>query len=171
MGFHNFSNVRYAAPPTVENRFRVPVPPVQNRSHIHDGSKGRVCPQATPGWALHIGPRFVEDYLQGREFNGSANVSSYPYIPPVPDPRVTEDCLFLDVLVPEKILARAQNPRRPSKAPVLVWIHGGGYTTGEKGSFTGASGLMQKSMEQGEGMIIVSINYRVWSSLLETFIY
>lgn len=84
---------------------------------------------------------------------------------------MTEDCLFLDVLVPEKILARAQNPRRPSKAPVLVWIHGGGYTTGEKGSFTGASGLMQKSMEQGEGMIIVSINYRVWSSLLETFIY
>lgn len=44
-------------------------------------------------------------------------------------PGVTEDCLFLDVMVPTKIY----NSRgKGYGAPVLVWIYGGGYTAGSK---------------------------------------
>ena len=39
------------------------------------------------------------------------------------DERSNEDCLYLNVFVPEA--------ERGEKLPVLVWIHGGGYTGGE----------------------------------------
>jgi acetyl esterase/lipase len=41
-----------------------------------------------------------------------------------PDPRTTEDCLFLDVIAPETIF------NQNTSAPVLVWIYGGGYVNG-----------------------------------------
>lgn len=58
------------------------------------------------------------------------------------DPRTTEDCLFLDVLVPKKVFDKARNEK---KVPVLVWIYGGGYTYGDK-SADSASGLIRRSM-------------------------
>lgn len=61
------------------------------------------------------------------------------------DPRTTEDCLFLDVLVP-KVFDKARNG---TKVPVLVWIYGGGYTYGDK-SADNASGLIRRSMRLGE---------------------
>jgi para-nitrobenzyl esterase len=58
-----------------------------------------------------------------------------------------EDCLVLNVTVPD----------RPSKKnlPVMVWIHGGGYTSG--------SGVEQDpvSLVQKAGVIVVTINYRL----------
>lgn len=47
---YNFTNIRYAAPPTGALRFRAPQPPVQNRSVIQTGLPDRICPQATPAW-------------------------------------------------------------------------------------------------------------------------
>lgn len=41
----------------------------------------------------------------------------------VDNPREAEDCLFLDVIVPQNIFRRADQGHR---APVLVWIHGMG---------------------------------------------
>ena len=78
------------------------------------------------------------------------------------DPRTSEDCLFLDVIVPTGIFKRATPHKRPGKgAPVLVWIHGGGYTAGEKAS-NNPSGLIKASQVTGnEGVIFVSINYRL----------
>jgi carboxylesterase type B len=37
---------------------------------------------------------------------------------------IQEDCLFLDVYVPESVI---NNPN--ALLPVLFWIHGGGYGT------------------------------------------
>jgi len=51
-GFYNFSNIRYAAPPTGENRFRAPVLPATNRSAVQTGLPARICPQADPAWLL-----------------------------------------------------------------------------------------------------------------------
>lgn len=83
---------------------------------------------------------------------------------PTPDPRESEDCLFLDVFVPEDIL---NNVGKGYGAPVLVWIYGGGYTAGSKNN--NPAGLLAASGNSTNGDIIyVSINYRLgalgWSS-------
>lgn len=125
-GFYNFSNIRYAAPPTGELRFAAPQPPAVNRSAVQTGSQGRICPQADPAWLLIAG-EYIPLYLSGNQttFNASsfASNSSAATTLPAQDPRSTEDCLFLDVVVPEAIF----NARGSGYgAPVLVWIYGGG---------------------------------------------
>lgn len=104
----------------------------------------------------------------GSKFNQSTNISSYPYVPEKMDPRTSEDCLFLDVVVPQKIFDRAQNESfvpKKALAPVLVWIYGGGYTMGEK-SIYDPSGLIERSMVGGDGIVYVAMNYRVSMAVL-----
>ena len=61
----------------------------------------------------------------------------------------SEDCLTLSIWTP--------NPRRASPSPVIVWIHGGGFTsTSERISEPEARRLITKT-----GAVLVSINYRV----------
>jgi carboxylesterase type B len=49
-----------------------------------------------------------------------------------------------------------------SEAPVILWIHGGGFTYGSKTSAGEMSGLLARSQLNGNaGAIIVSINYRL----------
>lgn len=162
--FYNFSNIRYAQPPVGGLRFRAPVPPQGRNTTVDDGSVGRICPQANPAWAL-IAAVFAPDYLEGKPFNLSATVAgiagaSNP-LPPL-DPRTTEDCLFLDVVVPQNILKSGLNSTNlTSGAPVLVWIYGGGYTAGEKSAYSPA-GLIRASQVNGtQGVIFVSLNYRL----------
>lgn len=135
---------------------------------VNDGSVGRVCPQASPAWLL-TSRQFIPDYLAGIPFNAStvggssSNSSSAPELPPI-DPRTTEDCLFLDVVVPQAIFNHATNTTNyTSGAPVLVWIYGGGYTIGDKSdSSYPPAGLIKASQVTGsEGVIYVSVNYRV----------
>ena len=82
--------------------------------------------------------------------------------PPPQDPRVSEDCLFLNIIVPQKVFEQAAPHRKPL-APVLVWIHGGGYTAGEKSDSTyNPAGLIKTSQSSNStGLVYVSINYRV----------
>ena len=139
-GLYNFSNIRYAEPP---------VPP-RNRSKIIDQGKiGRVCPQGFPGWGA-VGVELLTAYIAGKTFNASAFNSalanSFSSPPPPQDPRVSEDCLFLNIIVPQKVFEQAAPHRKPL-APVLVWIHGGGYTSGEKtdGGLYNPAGLIKTS--------------------------
>lgn len=47
-------------------------------------------------------------------------------------------------------------------APVLVWIHGGGFTFGHKKLFGNPAGLIARSQFNGhDGVVVVSINYRL----------
>lgn len=132
-GLYSFSNIRYAAPPTGENRFKAPQPPAQNRSTVQSNRSEPVCPQANPLWGL-ISQEFIVDYLNGqRSFNQSdfdtglpANISvsdvnldtfDTSIIPDV-DPRTTEDCLFLDVIVPQHIFKK--KAKKGKGAAVLV---------------------------------------------------
>lgn len=66
----------------------------------------------------------------------------------------TEACLVADVYVPTSIITS----RSTADANVLVWIHGGGFTSGSKTSAGNPSGLLAAS---GEPIIYVSINYRL----------
>jgi carboxylesterase type B len=70
---------------------------------------------------------------------------------------MTEDCLFLDVAVPQKIF---DNRGKGSGAAVFVWIHGGGYVGGSKeGSPTGF--LKRSTNHNAEGVVYVALNYRL----------
>lgn len=60
----------------------------------------------------------------------------------------SEDCLYLDLYRPSRI-------RRSAQLPVVVWVHGGGYTQGT-GVIYGGQTLAERT-----GSIVVSINYRV----------
>ena len=62
-----------------------------------------------------------------------------------------EDCLFLNIYVPETVFTNAATP-----LPVMFWIHGGSLLYGSNGyQSQGPKHLMDK------GMIVVTINYRL----------
>ncbi len=59
---------------------------------------------------------------------------------------MSEDCLYLNVWTPRK--------DQEAKLPVMVWIHGGG--------FTGGSGRLPRGEALAErGVVLVSVNYRL----------
>ncbi|MEJ0047854.1 MAG: carboxylesterase family protein [Rhodospirillales bacterium] len=60
----------------------------------------------------------------------------------------SEDCLYLNVEGPA-------SATQGSKLPVMVWIHGGGLTTGSGQEYNGTS------LIQGGNVIFVSLNYRL----------
>jgi para-nitrobenzyl esterase len=61
----------------------------------------------------------------------------------------SEDCLFLNVWTPA-------SATRQSKLPVMVWIHGGAFVFG-----SGAQGDYSGAPFTSQGVILVSINYRL----------
>ncbi|KAK9236409.1 Alpha/Beta hydrolase protein [Lipomyces kononenkoae] len=152
---YNFSNIRYAAPPVGDLRFRASIPPQTDRSLVQTGSIGRICPAAYPVWEEDIALQWVSSVLLGTTFTGSTNISSYPLDSTPVDPRTTEDCLFLDVVVPKDVF------EKQGKASVLVWIYGGGYVSGDKAN-ENAKGLVERSLQNGQdGIVYVAINYRL----------
>ncbi|PNS17242.1 Secreted lipase [Sphaceloma murrayae] len=156
--YFNFSNIRFAAPPVGNLRFATPRAPARNRGVVQTGQQNRICAQANPAWSAIAG-QFIPRYLGGeRNFNTSSFVTPPPSIP-AQDPATTEDCLFLDVFVPESIFD-ARRGRK--KAPVLVWLYGGGYTAGSKSGSGSPSGLLERSLNNnGTGIIYVAPNYRL----------
>ncbi|MCJ1467118.1 hypothetical protein MMC07_005740 [Pseudocyphellaria aurata] len=164
-GYYNFSNIRYAEPPVGELRFRAPVPPRARNKTVNQGEIGRICPQADPAWLL-IAAQFLPAYLAGKPFNGSAAeaaLAASSIKPPPQDPRTSEDCLFLDVIVPQKVFSQARNAVKPA-APVLVWIYGGGYVNGEKtgnGLYTPAGLFNASRAAVSKEFIFVALNYRL----------
>ena len=167
VGLYNFSNIRYAEPPVGELRFRASVPPRNNGGKIIDQGKiGRVCPQASPAWSS-VASGFLQTYFAGKTFNASAFDSalanSLSSDPPPQDPRVSENCLFLNVIVQQKVFEQA-SPHRHPLVPVLVWINGGGYTGGEKndrGLYNPAGLIKASQSSNSTGLVYVAINYRV----------
>jgi carboxylesterase type B len=127
-----------------------------NRSAVQKGDEGRICTQAFPVWYLAMLATLTGD----KETAQRAETDPASVIPP-PDPREHEDCLFLDVLVPEDVLARSAKDSYAG-APVMVWFYGGGFTfTDPSGN---PAGLIRRSRQGSggdEGIIYVKINYRV----------
>lgn len=63
-------------------------------------------------------------------------------------PPLSEDCLYLNIWTPAK--------SAKDKLPVMVWIHGGGFTRGSGGSQAYDGETMAR-----KGAVIVTINYRL----------
>jgi len=103
---------------------------------VQNGSQPRICPQSIPLW-INVAQPFLSAYFTGQSLNYTAAqlaalIASYgpaQATAAVNASGVTEDCLFLDVMVPTSIY---NNRGKGYGAPVLVWIYGGGYTVGSK---------------------------------------
>ena len=91
-------------------------------------------PQLPDGW------RGVRDATQ---FAPSCPQPASPFLPPGP---LSEDCLYLNVYTPTLW--------RDADRPVLVWIHGGGFTEDGARNYDG-------SKLAADGTVVVTINYRL----------
>ncbi|KAH0585508.1 hypothetical protein H2248_008744 [Termitomyces sp. 'cryptogamus'] len=68
---------------------------------------------------------------------------------------IAEDCLFLNVFRPNGTSSTAG-------LPVLIWIHGGQYTTGAASeALYDPTRILQRSVTNQRPIVFVSINYRV----------
>ena len=144
--YYNFSNIRYAAPPLGKLRFADPALPLKE-SGVQTGAVGHICPQSIPGyWQLGI--------------KGLGDLANY--LPnAVSGQTQSEDCLFLDVVVPVKVFEGAEKGAKP--VPILVNIHGGGFFIGDKTTIYDPQGFLHQS---NNGLVYVSMNYRVSSFVL-----
>lgn len=143
-GVTYFRGLRYAQPPVGALRWQKPVPIEEasaNNLNLTTGqtlpatAQAPACIQGYPSW------QYAADQ-QPNAFSATPQGQS-------------EDCLVLDVLVPA---SPASTPR-----PVVVQIHGGGYTVGNALSYPGDA-LVNASADPafgGEGLVYVSIQYRL----------
>lgn len=142
--YFTFSNIRFAAPPVGERRFRAPDPPLANHSGVIDGSLGYTCPQSQPGWWTTT-------------FKDLGNLTKA--IPAATNPQEqNEDCLFLDVVAPANKFKRSRPKAIKKLSPVLVWIHGGGYFIGDKTTLYDPAGFFKQS---NDDIVYMAMNYRV----------
>ena len=68
-------------------------------------------------------------------------------------PSSTEDCLFLNIYLPQGKVASHRGDQA-GKLPVMVWLHGGGFSSGQ-GSAYDPTPLVR------ENVVVVTINYRL----------
>ncbi|KAJ4172972.1 hypothetical protein NW754_003178 [Fusarium falciforme] len=146
-----FKNVRYGASPTGSRRFASPEPP-EPVLGIQNGSIGAACMQ------FHTSGNDKGAPLVKREQSSQVDVNQV--IQESQSRKVySEDCLFLDLYVPEEAL----KAEKKQKLPVVVFVHGGAYTSGSKdvldviGLYDG-TGLVHQSKGR---MIVATINYRL----------
>lgn len=99
------------------------------------------------------------DVLSGETITGTdwGNFTASD-ITPV-DPRTSEDCLFLDLLVPETTFS---NKDTENRSPVLLFIHGGGFVQASKAAYGYGDGLLESDfLKNHRDIIYISINYRL----------
>ena len=179
---YKFQNIRYAAPPTGDLRFRAPRPPLKapDDDTVEDGSGRKECLQATVKWAETFPENSCasskicecckderdtgyceEPCEESKPLWGSTKRLLGGLIPKpsLTDPNYySEDCLFLDVWTPKHAIDEID---KDYPLPVLVWIYGGAYIFGGKSLYF-PGGLMDRAMKQGSGgMIFVAMNYRM----------
>jgi para-nitrobenzyl esterase len=97
------------------------------------------APQPAAAWsgvrkAIEYAPRCVQ--------NGFA--------PGADQPLSSEDCLYLNVWAPVQM--------QPAGVPVIVWIHGGGFSVG-----SGSQATTDGANLASKGAVVVSFNYRLGS--------
>ncbi len=127
---HIFRGIPFAAPPVGNLRWKAPQP-------VTPWSGVRTCDQFGPSpiqaKPAPFGPWSAE-YL-------------------IPAEPISEDCLYLNVWSG----AKAATEKRPQeRLPVLVWIYGGGFSSGGSGV-----PIYDGEATAKKGVVFVSINYRV----------
>jgi para-nitrobenzyl esterase len=129
-GVQAFRGVPYAASTAGANRF---VPPAKREKWT--GVKD----------CFDLGQRSPQ---RDSEFFGFVPKALEPMCPAEP---MGEDCLVLNVWTP------SANNRGNTKRPVMVWLHGGGYTTGS-GGFVCYNG---QELARKHDVVLVTVNHRL----------
>jgi para-nitrobenzyl esterase len=129
-------------------------------SGINGSSPGvrvyRGIPYAAPPvgdlrWRAPQPPAAWQGVRQATEFSNACWQTPYPPAAAIYQPRfpgLSEDCLYLNIWTP------AKSPK--DKLPVMVWIHGGGFTRG----YAGSEAYNGENLAR-RGVVIVTINYRL----------
>ncbi|KAI0683770.1 alpha beta-hydrolase [Cytidiella melzeri] len=146
IGVHNettnrFLGIPFAQPPVGDLRLRRPLP---NKPYtgVHNATAfGLGCPQQA--LSFDFPPNFSPAAVAALgAVTAQANLS-----------HTGEDCLNINVWQPAGLSAGV-------KLPVIFWIFGGGFESGDADPFDGAV-IVNRSIELGEPVIYASINYRV----------
>ena len=132
------------------------------QGHVNDGTREFLgIPYAAPP----VGPLRFQPPQDPEAYVGTYDAASYPpacsQLPTLTNGNtlvVNEDCLYLNVWVPE---VAAEDP-----LPVMFWIHGGSNTSGSSGDpvpFPEHEGYFYDGhrMVRDRGVIVVSVNYRL----------
>ncbi|KAF9488947.1 lipase [Pleurotus eryngii] len=135
-----FLGIPYAQPPTGDRRFRLPVPIPPYTGTVQATAFGSACPQQSARLPLPDG--LASDVVD--------LIVNTAYKAVFPD---NEDCLSINVVVPSSATPT-------SKLPVAVWIFGGGFELGSPSLYDGGL-IVERSIQLGEPVIYVSMNYRV----------
>jgi para-nitrobenzyl esterase len=125
----SFSGIPYARSPTGELRWRPPQPPLPWSGVRQASSFGPIAPQ-----------RVAEAGITSPSDPSAEAVQS-------------EDCLTLNIWTPEI----PEDPTAAAGRPVMVWIHGGGFTSGSGSVFLYRGGELARHGD----VIVVTINYRL----------
>jgi para-nitrobenzyl esterase len=123
-----FKGIPYAAPPVGNFRWRPPESPAAWKDTRRADHFSADCSQA------QTGPRgpWGSEYMSPSAMKGGSS----------------EDCLYLNVWT------AATNPHE--KRPVIVWIHGGGFSSG-----SGCVPVYDGEGLAAKGVVMVTINYRL----------
>jgi para-nitrobenzyl esterase len=127
-----FRGIPYARPPVGELRWQPPQPPPSWQGVREALQPGSACTQRRSGLTPFFAP-MAQAY--GASFEQ----------PPVES---SEDCLYLDVWVPEWPVKRT--------LPVMVWLHGGSNTVGSGTQSTYGGASLTR-----HGVLLVTLNYRL----------
>jgi para-nitrobenzyl esterase len=136
-GVSSFQGLRYGAAPVGELRFAPPRPPAPWTDPAWAFALGRPAMQALAGGGAARYPGIVSMAL-AQGMNSSEDMV-----------RQSEDCLFLNVWSADL------KPTRPK--PVMVWLHGGGYSYGSGGwDFYNGHNLAKR-----RDVVVVTLNHRL----------
>mmetsp|Transcript_54377 Transcript_54377/g.116886 ORF Transcript_54377/g.116886 Transcript_54377/m.116886 type:complete len:626 (-) Transcript_54377:106-1983(-) len=137
-----FLRVPYAMPPIDDLRWRGPKPYGPWESPRDAAHFGAMCPGALPedgpNGAFWPGPGDLMDAGEDR-------------------PEVSENCLFLNIFTPLCALPSSSDTKVRAALPVMVWIHGGGYSKGTPNFFPAAN-LVASS---NGSVVVVTVAFRL----------
>lgn len=130
MLYANYNNIRFAEPPLGQLRFRRPAPPLPQ-----DGIQNGSADPFSVSCVSSIPPDFP--FVMGNKTSWGR-----------------EDCLFLNVRVPEGI-------KPGEKVPVLHWLYGSAYSLGSKDTSLDSVGVYNELHPPTQKFIQVASNYRL----------
>ncbi|HEV2691120.1 MAG TPA: carboxylesterase family protein [Bryobacteraceae bacterium] len=125
-------------------------PGVNPEVRVYKGIPYAAPPVGERRWKAPQSPAAWTGVREAKEFSPVCMQTPYPetslYYSPLG--AVGEDCLYLNVWT------AAASPKE--RRPVIVWIHGGGYTRG-----SGATATYNGENFAKKGVVVVTINYRL----------